>query len=100
MRLVDQFANALFDLGCRDKEVAAQAIADVRVVKQLYTKAVRRHPPEGDPEKFQIVRDAYETALEYHQRKQKQPPIVDYLRKFKYTSPRWADPDYGGPDNV
>lgn len=35
--------------------------ADAGEVRHAYLEAVRRHPPDRDPEGFQRVREAYET---------------------------------------
>lgn len=35
--------------------------ADDETVRKAYLEAVRRHPPEREPERFQAVRTAYET---------------------------------------
>ena len=35
--------------------------ADEREIKKAYFRLVRKHPPEKDPEKFKLIREAYET---------------------------------------
>lgn len=44
-------------------------ISDKRI-KEKYIQAVRKHPPETDPEGFEKVRYAYETLKNPEQRKQ------------------------------
>jgi curved DNA-binding protein CbpA len=33
---------------------------DSQAIRQAYLEAVRRHPPESDPEGFRLINDAYE----------------------------------------
>ncbi len=42
--------------------------ANEREIRQAYLAAVKAHPPDRDPERFQAIRDAYETLRDPQQR--------------------------------
>ena len=42
---------------------------DLRAIKRAYARKVRQNNPEDAPEKFQAIRNAYEIAISYADRK-------------------------------
>ncbi|WP_164604326.1 J domain-containing protein, partial [Pseudomonas viridiflava] len=48
------------------------ADADKRSIKRQYAILLKRHRPDEDPEGFQRLREAYDQALEWADRKQQE----------------------------
>lgn len=58
--------------------------ADDATIKKAYLQQVREHPPERDPERFQVIRAAYESIKTRqdrlrHQIFQQEPPDLSGL---------------------
>ncbi len=73
-------------------ELSDKAIND-RDIKKAYLKKVRQYPPEQAPDKFQQIRDAYDTIkteklrLNYQLFHYEKPDFVQFLAQtFKETA--------------
>ncbi|MEN2776962.1 tetratricopeptide repeat protein [Acetivibrio clariflavus] len=60
---------------------------DVKEIKRAYSKMLRIHSPESDPEGFQRVREAYEEAIAKASQEdvaaEPQTPVDQFMEKFK-----------------
>lgn len=65
--------------------LAVPETASDDVIKKAYLEKVRAHPPERDPEQFQVIRSAYESIrsqadrLRYQLFYQEPPTLVELL---------------------
>jgi curved DNA-binding protein CbpA len=67
--------------------------ADDEAIRRAYLEAVRRHPPERDPERFERIRAAYDAVRDRRRRishalfDREQPTVEDVLECLPSTDP-------------
>jgi hypothetical protein len=78
---------------------------DLRSIKRAYARKVREHNPEDAPEQFQAIRNAYEIALGFADRKTADVNLKFNPRQFAAPVDAPSDPSLEGgvvlhPDNA
>lgn len=62
-----------------------EATSDITTIKRAYAKQLRKYHPEDDPEGFQRVREAYETAIKGAKELKKSVPIIENEDHYEET---------------